>query len=1227
VTYTYDAAGRLSRKDNGNGTYATYEYDPNGNVLHLVNYAPGGAVNSRFDYTYNVLGQRVTMATLDGTWTYAYDGAGRLTHAVFDSAKESIPDQDLAYGYDAMGNRTGTLLNGVAAAYTPNNLNEYTSVGGVARTYDADGNLLSDGADAYTYDVLGRLTSVTAPGGTTTYTYDALGNRASSTTGSQVTRYLNDPTGLADVVGEFDGSGATVAHNTYGLGLTGRVAGGSSYTFDFDAGGSTAGVTDPLGAQVDTYRYSPFGAAVAATGTVPNPFTYGGQYGLADAGDGTYRTPLGGYQPATAEVGSRADRNLEFVSGTVSIFSELGSNVASLSAERFVETAAAFGPDFEAAARLHVLPLERIATGFGVVGLGADLAGFFTPEGPKYFDIGLDVAGLLYEMNPVADALLFDYHFYEYVEEHSSDVISWTIDQIDRHPWLGEALLSIGDVFGQFGDKLRTLTSAIVNAFDPNDMVGPGGFGTPNFVAADATLPYRINFENNPTASAPAHAVTITDQLSPSLDWSTFQITEIGFGDTTLRVPVSSRLSLSTVPMSYNGKSFNVLVQAGIRTGTGQVYVTFQSLDPATGLPPDVLTGFLPAEDGSGRGIGHLGFTVRPKAGLPTGTEIRNVALITFDENDTFSTDQADPFDPSQGVDPTKQVPVTVDAGLPTSTVASLPAVTTTASFTVGWAGSDPPDGSGLGGYDVYVSDNGGAYAPWLTDTADTSATFAGAFGHTYSFYSVATDNAGNRQPTPSGAQATTRLSDPRGVSVAVTSDHSGGSTYGQSVTLTATLTPQLAGNPTPTGTVQFRVDGADFGSPVAAVNGVAQLTTSMLGAGNRGITAAYTCDAGNYDASTSDPYTQVVARATLTVTADDKTKVAGDAIPTLTAGYSGFVNGENASVLSGSPSLTAPGAAVNTAGTYAITAAAGSLAAANYTFQFVNGTLTVTPAAPSAVTATAGTPQSATVGTDFAVPFKAVVKDAYGNPVPGVTVTFTAPASEPTGTFAGGSATADAVTDATGTATAPAFTAGVTAGNYSLAASAGAATPAAFSLTNVGPTVESVVVNGTAAPSATLTTSRITSLKLLFNTPVTADLGAFSLTNGADTISSAAGGAITVTGGGTTTLTLTFTDASGVEFGSLADGIWTLTTDLTKVKTALNVAGSGTATTQNIRRLFGDANGDGFVDGADLGDLGATFGLGEGDDGFNFLLDANGDGFVDGADLGDFGARFGTGL
>ena len=85
VLYSYNNLGQLAREDKGNGTYTTYQYDANGNVLHLINFAPNGSVNSRFDYSYNVLNQISKMVTLDGTWTYDYDATGQLIHAVFAS--------------------------------------------------------------------------------------------------------------------------------------------------------------------------------------------------------------------------------------------------------------------------------------------------------------------------------------------------------------------------------------------------------------------------------------------------------------------------------------------------------------------------------------------------------------------------------------------------------------------------------------------------------------------------------------------------------------------------------------------------------------------------------------------------------------------------------------------------------------------------------------------------------------------------------------------------------------------------------------------------------------------------------------------------------------------------------------------------------------------------------------------------------------------------------------
>ena len=91
------------------------------------------------------------------------------------------------------------------------------------------------------------------------------------------------------------------------------------------------------------------------------------------------------------------------------------------------------------------------------------------------------------------------------------------------------------------------------------------------------------------------------------------------------------------------------------------------------------------------------------------------------------------------------------------------------------------------------------------------------------------------------------------------------------------------------------------------------------------------------------------VTSAALTVSANPQTKVYGAALPTLTYTVSGFVNGDTPSILAGSPSLTTTATASSGVGSYTISVAPGTLAAANYDFpaaDLVGNTLTVTPAA-----------------------------------------------------------------------------------------------------------------------------------------------------------------------------------------------------------------------------------------------------------------------------------------
>jgi hypothetical protein len=104
--------------------------------------------------------------------------------------------------------------------------------------------------------------------------------------------------------------------------------------------------------------------------------------------------------------------------------------------------------------------------------------------------------------------------------------------------------------------------------------------------------------------------------------------------------------------------------------------------------------------------------------------------------------------------------------------------------------------------------------------------------------------------------------------------------------------------------------------------------------------------DTTDYNTTSKDVSINVT-KATLTITADDKSKSYRAANPTLTYTPSGFVNNDTASVLSGVPNITTTATTTSNVNGYPITITQGTLSAADYTFNFVSGTLTVTKATP----------------------------------------------------------------------------------------------------------------------------------------------------------------------------------------------------------------------------------------------------------------------------------------
>ena len=233
-----------------------------------------------------------------------------------------------------------------------------------------------------------------------------------------------------------------------------------------------------------------------------------------------------------------------------------------------------------------------------------------------------------------------------------------------------------------------------------------------------------------------------------------------------------------------------------------------------------------------------------------------------------------------------------------------------------------------------------------------------------------------------------------------------------------------------------------------------------------------------------------------------------------------------NAQGLATSAAFTANG----TLGGYTVTASVNGVATpASFSLNNTVGT-------PATISATSGFGQSATISTQFSSLLVATVTDAGGNPVPNVTVTFNAPTSGASGTFAGGVKTA--VTNAQGQATSAVFTANGTAGGYTVTASvSGVSTPAGFSLTNRGAatisatsgTPQSAYVGSIFAAPLVVTVadsagSPVSGVTVTFNAPASGAGGAFAggvitaITNASGVATSAAFQANTTLGSYTVT-------------------------------------------------------------------------------------------------------------
>jgi len=784
VTYTYDSLGRIELVEMANGTYTTYDYDPADMIQHLVNYGADDSVISRFDYTYDDLGRRVGMATLEGDWTYTYDASGQLVGV------EAPDGRTIEYEYDAVGNRVSVTDNGTTTEYTTNSMNQYTAVDGTTYEYDADGNLVSktDGESTWTheYDADGDLIGMTTPEGTWTYEYDALGNRIAVTHDGQRTEYLIDPFGFGNVVAEYDNADALVATYTHGLGLASRdgVSTGPAY-YSFDASANTIGMTDATGTLVNSYAYLPFGEQVDAIETVTNPFTFVGQFGVIDGDAAQYFMRNRWYDPSLGRFTQQDpiglagnDTNLyryvlnspvqntdplglfylgpspvlphgplplipkplpsvpmrpwEIPPGRVNPFG--WNQYWGWEHYRFPEYLRTPKPPVPFCQEPPLSPPKPppfiqfggwnapVTIGTGGSASGATVAGGVTG--------GIVVGGIV------------GYYTHQYLESNPDATEYYTglsLHHLIYNPDWVNAFDTAMDFYFNTHQGQDVLN---VSGRDPNDVLGPAGYGEEGYVADGTVLAYMVRCENDPEATAPAQVVTITQQLDADLDWSTFQFTGYGFGGHAATIPTGLQ-SFSQRVDRRDDLGLYVDVDALLDPETGLVTWEFRSIDPVTGeLTRDPIAGFLPPNVTPPEGDAYVTYTVDQQPGLPTGTESTAQASIVFDTNDAISTNTHTN---------------TIDAGVPTSQVDSLLPQYYTA-IPVTWSGQDDTGGSGIAWYDIYVSSDGAAPELWLARTTATSAAYTGEAGHTYAFYSVAADNVGHREAAPPTPDAETMV-------------------------------------------------------------------------------------------------------------------------------------------------------------------------------------------------------------------------------------------------------------------------------------------------------------------------------------------------------------------------------------------------------------------------------------------------------------------------------------
>ncbi|MGW2055007.1 RHS repeat-associated core domain-containing protein [Streptomyces sp. NPDC001840] len=276
VGYDYDAADRRTEMT-AVGTTTRYGYDTS-SILTSVT-TGSQAVTFGLD----AVGREKTASLPGGfTRTTGYDRTGVTTVIAYTRGGAGVGD--LTYTRDERGLQTG-LSGSLASVALPaaesgavfGKDNRVTTFNGRSFTYDAEGQLTSDGKRTYDWNARGELTGLIETGGRASgFAYDPLGTRTSTTLGGTTRKFLTDG---SNPLAEQSGTGATtatVAASGLDEYLT-RTENGQTQVYLTDALGTVVGLANPDGTVATRYTYDPYGQPTASGAASSNPYTFTGR--------------------------------------------------------------------------------------------------------------------------------------------------------------------------------------------------------------------------------------------------------------------------------------------------------------------------------------------------------------------------------------------------------------------------------------------------------------------------------------------------------------------------------------------------------------------------------------------------------------------------------------------------------------------------------------------------------------------------------------------------------------------------------------------------------------------------------------------------------------------------------------------------------------------------------------------------------------------------------------